>query len=387
MATPVPVLARRLTAGIALVALPLAAVAGCGAAAGDKKESVQTTLQKASDNLRASSAASVTMRFEDPRGSFKKAVTSGADAAEPGQADLLLGGTVSFTVDAPAGKTLGDVQAAQVGKPLSEQLKAENVSMSVQADGGSLVQVRLVDGDLYAKVSVDELSDVVKKAGSSTDVGAQLDSAAAQAPDQFKPLVTDVRAGKWLKLPLAPFAGQLDGLQKQAGPSASVDGQKLGMDLLNAVRPFVAVTDASSSGNDRVLDVKVQAKQALKAAATTLKNMQPALPGFSTLDTASLDKIGDGTANGQVTLEDDHLTKITIDLQSAVALAPPGATPAPDLTGSLVTIDVDDSADEVTVPDDVSSVDLGALVQNAVSGLSSLSSGSGTATAVPSPTS
>jgi hypothetical protein len=379
--TPVPLLARRLTAGVALVALPLAAAVGCGTASSAKKESVQSSVTKASDNLRASGSTSVVIRLDDRQGNLKKAATSGKDPAEPQQADLLLGGTVSFTVDPANGKTMGDVQNADPAMPVLDRLKLTNISMSVQADGGDVAQVRLVDGVVYAQVGIDKIADVVKKTGSSTDVRGELDDLAAQSPGQLAPLVTDVRAGKWLKLPLAPYAEQLKALQQQAGPSAAVDSQKLGMDLVNAVKPFVAVTDASTSGDDRVLDVKVQAKQALKAALDTVKKMDGALPGVAMLDTTDLDKLGDGTVDGQVTLSDDHLKKITMDLQSAVRLAPPGATPAPDLTGSTVTIDVDDSADEVTVPGDVSSVDLGALVQGALGSASRLgTSGTGTAT-------
>lgn len=370
MSTPHALLARRLTAGLALVALPLGAAVGCGAAAESKRDDVQTSLQKASDNLKASGSMSVTMRFDDGSGSIKKATTSGEDALTPDQADLLLGGTISMTVDPAAGKTLGDVAAADRSLPPAEQLKLTNFSVSVQADGDPLAQLRVVSGDLYANVSLDALSDVAKRGGSTTDLGAQVDDLAASAPAELQPLVTDVRAGKWIKLPLAAYADQLAQLQKTVPtPSASVDPQKLSADLLAAVKPFVAVTDASSDGGDRVLDVKVQAKQAIKAALETLKSMGPALPGLDTLDTTGVDKIGDGTVNGQVTLSDDHLTKLTVDLQSAVALAPPGATPAPDLTGGTLTVDVDDSADEVTVPDDVSSVDVDALVKGLVGSL------------------
>jgi hypothetical protein len=362
-------MARRLTAGVALVALPLGAAVGCGSAATAQKDSVQTSLQKASDNLKASGSTSFELRLEDPTGSLKKAATSGADATKPEQADLLLGGRVSFTVDPTGGKTLADLQTMDPALPITEQLKASNIAMTVQADGGAVVQVRLVGGDVYANVDVDKASDLATKAGSPSDLGQQLDEAAAQAPAQLAPILTDVRAGKWLKLPLAPYAEQLKALQPTPGASASIDSRRLGMDLLNAVKPYVAVTDASSDGDTRVLDVKVQAKQALKAAVTSLKAMGGAVPGLAQLDTSSLDAIGDGTANGQVTLESDHLTKITLDLGSAVALAPVGATPAPDLSGALVTIEVDDSADDVTVPDDVSWVDLGALVDNALASL------------------
>jgi hypothetical protein len=381
--TPVPLLARRLTAGAALVALPLAAVVGCGTSAAAKKDSVQTSLQKASDNLRASGSTSVVLRMDDGQGKLKALATSGTDPASPQEADLLLGGTVSFTVDPANGKTMGDVQNADPALPPLERLKLANISMTVQADGGDLAQIRLVNGDVYAQVGVDKINDIVKTTGSTTDIGAQLDEAASGS-SPLAPLVADVRAGKWLKLPLAPYAGQLQTLQDQAGgPSAQANQQKLGMDLLNAVRPFVAVTDAASSGDDRVLDVKVQAKQALKAALDTVKTMSSTVPGLASLDTSGIDKLNEGTFDGQVTLTDDHLKKITLDLQSAVRLAPPGATPAPDITGSTVAIDVDDAADEVSVPQDVSGVDVGKLVQDLVPNLSGLA-GRGSGTSLPS---
>lgn len=379
MSSPVPQLARRLTAGIALVALPLGAAVGCGTAASAKKDSVQSTLQKASDNLRASGSTSVVIHLADAAGNLRKAVTSGPNPAAPQQADLLLGGSVSFTVDPAAGKTLGDLQHGDPAMPAADQLKLVNISMAVQADGGPVAQLRLVGGDLYVNVSIDKISDVAKKSGSTTDLAGQLDTLAAQAPAQLKPVITDVKAGKWLKLPLAPYAAQLKALQQKSPASPSLDSQQLGMNLLAAVRPYVAVSDASTSGDTRVLDVKVQAKQALKAVLASVQQLEPTLPGvpgLTKLDTASIDKLGDGTADGQVTIKNDHLTKITLDLGSAAKLAPAGATPAPDLKGGTLTIDVDDSAAAVTAPSDVSPVDVGSLVQGALSGLTSL----GTAT-------
>ncbi len=378
MSTPPALLARRLTAGLCLFALPLGAAVGCGQAAAAKKQDVGSALQKASANLRASGSMSVTMRLEDASGALKKASTAGTDGLKAEQADLLVGGTISITIDPAAGKTLQDLQRADPAMSTAEQLKLANFAMSVQADGGDVAQVRVVAGDLYVNVGLQKISDIAKKAGSSTDVGAQLDDLAASAPEQLQPLVTDVKAGKWIKLPLAEYADQLKALGNRAAPSpsASVDTQKLGTDLLAAVKPFVTVSDASSSGSSRVLDVKVQAKQALKAVLATVKAMGPAVPGLDTLDTTAVDKIGDGTVNGQVTLDGDHLKKITLDLQSAVRLAPPGATPAPDLTGSTVTIDVNDSADEVTVPKDVSPVDVGALVKQLLGSFGGATGGS-----------
>jgi hypothetical protein len=371
--TAPPPLARRLAAGVALVALPLVAAVGCGEAVEAKKESVQGSLQKASDNLSASESVSVVMRFDDASGNARKALTTASeDPATPAQADLLLGGRISFTVDPAAGKTLRDLQTADPALPVAEQLKLVNLAMEVQADGGPLAQIRLVGGDLYANVGLDKITDVAEKAGSTEDLAGQVQQFAASAPAQFQPLVADVMAGKWVKVPLAPYAEQLKQLGEEGAPvpSPSVDTQKLGTDLLNAVKPFVAVSDATSDGDERVLDVKVQAKQAVQAAMTAFTQAAPGVPGLDQLDTSGVDRIGDGTVDGQVTLSGDHLEKITMDLGSAERLAPPGATPSPDLSGSLLTVDVDDAADEVAVPDDVSSFDVGAVVQQLLDTLS-----------------
>lgn len=365
MSSPVAQHVRRLGAGLALVALPLGAVAGCGSSQATGKESAQSALQRASRNLLDSGATSIVVRFDDRGGAASKAATSGDQPLTPAQADLLLGGTVSMTIDPAAGTTLRDLQAADPALAPAEQVKLVNVSLSVQADGGALAQLRLVGGDLYVNASLDRISAIAGTGGSPTDVGGQLDQLAAQSPGELAPLVRDVRAGRWIKLPLARYADRLAQLQKGAAPSpsASVDPKKLSADLLAAVRPFVAVTEASGDGRTRVLDVKVQAKQALKAVLASVMSMLPAVPGLSAVDPSGIDRLADGTVDGTVTLADNHLTKLTLDLASASRLAAAGGSPAPDLTGSSVTVDVDDSAPEVTVPGDVSGVDVGALVE------------------------
>ena len=383
MPLPVPLPLRRLTAGVALVALPLGATAACGgspssdagatpssSSAGQAGgSSPEQALQKASDNLGASESMQVSLRLEDPQGSLKRAATSGTDAGTPEQADLLLGGSLTFVVDPADGKTLREVQTAGADLSPAEQLRLTNIAFSVRADGGDLFQVRLVQGDLYANVGLDAVADVARQGGSTEDVAAQIEQFEAQAPPELQPLVADVRAGKWVKVPLAPYVDQLAALGGQAQPSPSVDPQKVGTDLLNAIRPFITVEDESQDGGERVLDVKVQAKQALKAAVETLKAMGPALPGLGTADLSQLDQLGDGTVDGTVVLEDDHLTRVSVDLASAAALAPAGGEPTPDLAGGLVTMDVDDSADEVQVPTDVSSFDVTPLLQQAFAGL------------------
>lgn len=363
---------RRTGAAAALVALPLGTMAACGDSAADTGSSVQGSLQKAADNLAASGATSVRLRLDDAESKLRQAVTGGADGASPQVADLLLGGTISFTVDPAGGKTMREVQQADPAAPLADRLQRVNVSMAVEADGGQVLAVRLVGGDLYARVDLERVRGIADKVAPGSDTGASIDALSQQAPPELQPLLTDVRAGKWVKLPLAELAPQLEQLQALSGAAPSAAPSlyaKLGTDLLAAVRPFVTVTDAGGEGGTQVLDVTVQAKAALKAAVGVLGSTVPAVPGLQALDPAMFDSLSDATVAGTVTLAQERFTQVSLDLGSLVRLDASTSSPAPDLTGSRLTMDIDDSADEVTVPDDVSSVEAGKLVTGLLSGL------------------
>lgn len=357
---------RRLAAATTLVALPLAAVVGCGQAVEAKKASVSSDVQTAGDHLRDSRALQIAFRLDDPQGTAKSAMVadSGPGGDPAALADSVLGGSIRLTIDPTGDTTLGQLQAADPAAPAAEQLTRVNMALSVQSASGAVAQMRLVKGDLYLTVDRGRVQELAEQGG-ATDFESSLDEALASAPPEYGPLVQDLVDGKWIKVPLARYADQLSAL---AGPQASatpqVDGDKVAADLLAAVRPFTQVVDAGGQDGKRVLDVKVQAKQALKAAFDALKRSAPQVPGLSELDVTELDAIADGTANGQVVLEDEHLTEVSIDLPSLIALSP--EPPAQDLAGTRLVLSVDDSADEVGVPDDVSDVDVAALVDQLI---------------------
>ena len=355
-------LARRLTA-LALLALPLGAAAGCGATPSAVRSNVEAELQQASTHLQDSRSTSMTLRFEDPQGTAKKALTSGDDPARPALADALLGGTVSITVDPTGERTLRDVRGAGPDVPVAEQLELANLAFSISADGGALAQVRIVGGDLYVSADVSRIFALAEKAG-DVDASQQLEALVGQAPPQLMPVLRDLQAGRWLKLPLAKYATQLDRLARTQ-PPPSADPEELGNDLLAAVRPFVTVTDAGGEDGARVLDVQVQARKALEAVLDTIRSVSPTVPGLDELDSAALPEITDGTVDGQVLLQDGHLTRVTLDLASVGRLAPEGER-SPELAGTRLALDVDDTADEVVVPDDVSGVDVGEVVQGLI---------------------
>jgi hypothetical protein len=82
---------------------------------------------------------------------------------------------------------------------------------------------------------------------------------------------------------------------------------------------------------------------------------------FGQLDPAEVDKaVKDGEARGTITLHESHLTSFEVDLESLRQLSDdPGED---SFAGVRVHVDVDDSADGVDAPKDVSTVDLGALL-------------------------
>lgn len=372
----------RLAAGTLALALPLAAAAGCGVA---KKRTVKAEFASAQTNLESSRSASFTLRVTDAQGRLKKlAVEDGALADTV--ADALVGSSVTVTVDPAGDRTLAQLSAAGTS-PTASSLKTGNVSFLVRDDKTEIGEVRVVAGVLYLHVDLEEVGRLVK-AGGGGDIDSQLDSLGTDGPPEIPALIKDLRAGKWISLDAGKYVEQLTQLGQQllgASPSpAPFDAKGLGSDLLAAVKPYVTVTDANDSSADRVLDVAVQARPAVKAALAVLQaNKQ--LPFASLLagvmPTDIDQNLADRTARGQVTLADGHLRSFSLDLESLRTLAPkPGTT---NLSGVALKVEVDDRADEVTAPTDVSSVKLDALLQQLLDGLSSSGGSVGFGTSMP----
>lgn len=365
------VLPRRVAAGALVLLLPLAAAAGCGV---EKRRTVGAELASARANLGSSGAASFTLHLTDGKGRLAAALSKGSDGASKAVAQAVLGGGITVTLD-PAGSLMLQQLGASQGTSAADvtaALKKVNFSLAVKDSRSVLAELRLVGGVLYAYADLDEISRVARDAGAT---GVDDGITAATKDPNFGPLVKDVRAGKWVTLDVTPYLKQFSDLAKSLGaqpgapaPGSKVDAGKLGKDLLAAVRPYVKVTDANDSSSDRVLDVRVQLRPAVKAALATLKATQ-GIPGLSQLLTvgdAAVDRaLSEGTVDGQIRLAGGHLRQLSLDLDSVrKAAAHPGST---DLAGGKVIVDVDDSADPVTAPTDVSSFDVGAVLQQFLS--------------------
>ncbi|MCW2670093.1 MAG: hypothetical protein JWO27_1990 [Frankiales bacterium] len=360
----------RLVAGTLVLALPLAAAAGCGAV---KKRSIKQELTSARSHLADSSAASFTLRLEDKQGSLAALAKKSGDVPDAAVKDLL-GGSVTYTFDAKSAQQLKGVDPSSSTAELKKALAGVRFALAVKDAKATVAELRLVDSTLFARVDIAEIDRVAKEAGSD-GVAASFDDAIASAPAEYRPALRDLKAGKWLKLPLAGYLAKLKdavGSLPTPSPGKSGDLQKTRDDLMTALKPYVSVTDANDSSSKRVLDVNVAARPALKAALAVLKRSKglPFASALQDVQASAIDKnIADGKVHGTITLADGHLTQVSLDLESIRALDPHKSSDS--LAGSSVVVDVDDSADQVTAPaDGVSSVDVKALVDDLFKNLS-----------------
>lgn len=354
----------RILAGTLALALPLTAAAGCAV---EKKRTIKAEFASASKHLQESKASSFTLRLDDGQKSLEKLMTKDGKLV-PELAEAVTGGSITVTV---AGKSLSRKALATSGD-VAAQLKALSMSIVVRDNKAELGELRLVKGVLYGRVGLREISRLAKLGGTK-DFDATLDKGVEGGPPELAALLADVRAGKWVKLDLTTYVDKLAeltqglrGITPTSPPSVkSFDAQGLSNDLIAAVKPYVKVTDANDSSSDRILDVNVRARPALKAALAVLqgaKDLPFPNPFVDVMPTDIDDVVKDGNAHGQIRLKDGHLRSFSIDVESLRQLAKDPGTDS--LAGLDVALDIDDSADELVAPDNVSSVDVGKLVDS-----------------------
>jgi hypothetical protein len=377
----------RLAAGTLVLALPLAAAAGCGV---EKKRTIKAEFSSAVSNLENSKAASFTVSFKDTKATVAGLINKDGSIPKPLVKELL-GGSVTYTVDPASDKKLKELtySAGTSSTDLSAALKTVNVGFVVKDATTTLGELRLVDGVLYAHVDLKEIGRLAT-AGGAEDFDASLDDAVSSGNPKFAEGLKDVRAGKWIQLPLTKYISKIQDLAKDVTgseefkKSSTVDFGSLTQKVFTAAKPFIKVTDANDSSTNRVLDVNIKMRPALKAALLVLQ-AEKSLPFASEIakvDPSDIDdNVSDGTAHGTVTLKSGHLTQVTVDIESIRTLNPDEkAAGKNSVAGASVVFDLDDSADEVKAPSDVSSFDVGALFDDFVQGFSGPTSDSYTET-------
>lgn len=360
----------KILVGILAVALPFAAVAGCGA---EKKRTIKAEIRSAADSLQTSKSASMTFRIKDEQGNVAK--TADDDDIPKEIVKTMLASSISFTIDPVGKQVLQDLEVQHLSvDELKAALKDVNLSLLVRSDQADISELRLIDGTLFAHINLKEINRLAVLAGEDP-IDDALDEAFGGEPELAKGLA-DVRAGKWLKLPIGDYIQRFKDLAQsfstgeEPTPTTTTgpDYFALGEKLFTAAKPYIKVTDANDSTAERVLDVKVQARPALKAMLAVLKAAKdlPMADDLRDVVPSDIDEnVKDGFAKGTITLKDSHFSQLSIDMESVRLLDP--TDKGPTVSGGHVIVDVDDSADEVTAPTDVSSFDIGEILESVLS--------------------
>lgn len=359
---------RRATVAVAVTGMTVAAVTGCAS----KKKTIEAELTAASGYIDSSTSLSMTFGVSDGKGTLKKLMTSGEDAITPALADSLLASSVTVTLDPSGDATFASLSKAAStpeykNLPAADKVKQFNASIVVRSFDADLVQLRLVDGVLYGATDLNKIDQIARDNGTD-GVPADLD----QIDPVLGQLESDLRAGKWVRLPLASyldtFEDMLGGLDTTEGELAQPDAEQVGKTVLEAIKPHVKVVDAEGKHSGRVLDVTVQAKSAMQAAITALQTLPVPLGELQEIDGAALaEQMSDTALTGQITLADSHFTGFSVDLEPLRTLVKDVS--GEPLTGARLTLQVDDSAEPVTAPTDLSTVKLGDFIESFFGGL------------------
>jgi hypothetical protein len=368
----------RLAAGTVALALPLAAAAGCGA---EKRKTIKAEFASAASNLEGSKAASFTLRLDDAQGNLAKLAKKSDGAPPAAVVDALLKGSITYIVDPVGDATFKSATATKGAADLKSALNKVNLAFVVRDGVADVAELRLVAGDLYAHVNLTEIGRLATLGGAK-DFNSSLDDAVTSMDPRFAQGLADVRAGKWLKLPLSKYLDQLQGLAGSMAPQlgGSSTGKKydfnaLGKRAYAAVKPYVKVTDANDSSSDRVLDVNVQVRPALKALLALLQS-EKGLPFAGMLGSvmpSEIDKnVTDGIAHGTITLKSSHLRQVAVDIESIRTLSTDPGTDT--VAGARVVVDINDDAAALTAPTDVSSFDIGQIIDGFLQNLGSFQS-------------
>jgi hypothetical protein len=364
-------------------------VTGCGQV---QKLSAKDSVSDALSNFESAKSATFTVSLDTTAAdiaAISKAEGDAMSAADQKTAAKVLAGDVVFAVEAAEGKTFGDSAknsansagssdiAALLGDPekLSKLLKEQGAfSMSVRLSGDALVDLRSVDGKIFARADVNQ---ILTLAGQDPSL---VDQQLAGLPPALAPLAKAAK-GEWVSLDLIKAAGAakekglLDAIPTSA-PTPSVDAaklQKLMDSLKKAYQDKATITDLGEN-DDRGQGYRLgaPAKQVADAVSPDLI----ALVGKeSEADVRkAITEIPDKTFNVDLWVKDDNLSAISLDLIQFMDKPVTGRKLAVD-------IDVDVNSGAVEVPTGANEIDIASLLSEipagALSGGAGLPSGAG----------
>jgi hypothetical protein len=356
-------------------------VTGCGAA---KQLSAKDQVSKGFSSLNDASSATFTFSLDTTAAdlaAISKAEGDPLTASDRKTLQQVINGDIVVAVDEPDGKTFGDQATSSTSTQdlstllsdpaaLSAALKKQGAfSASVQLSGGSLVELRSLDGKLYAKADVKKILSLAGQDSSA------LDSELASLPPSMASLAKAAK-GEWVSLDLVKAAqaaksqGLLDSLPKQ-GTASSVDPaqvSKLVNDLKAAYQKNATIASIGSSDKGDGYRVSAPAKQVLQAVSPDLVSI---LGQSSAADVKKeIASVPDKKFNLDLYVKDDKLTNVSLDLTQFLDKPVTGKKLALN-----VGIDVDPA--KISAPSGAAEIDVAQILGSLPTGLTSGASSSG----------
>ncbi len=363
--------ARKKIMMVAGISLAVAiGVTGCGQV---QKLSAKDSVSDALSNFESAKSATFTVSLDTTTADVAAISTAQGDPmskADQKTLDQVLTGDVVFAVEAPEGKTFGESAKESsssagssdllgvLGDPakLSELLKKQgSFSMSVRLSGDALVELRSVDGKIYARANAKQ---ILTLAGENPD---SLDQQLAGLPPALAPLAKAAK-GEWVSVDLVKAAaaakdsGVLDALPTSA-PSPSVDAAKL-QKLLNSLKTAyqdkATITELGDGERGKGYRLGAPAKQVAEAVSNDLI----ALVGKeSEVEVRkAIGQIPDKTFNVDLWVKDEKLSAVSLDITQFLDKPVPGKKLAVD-------IGVDVDSGKVTAPSGATEIDVESLLK------------------------
>jgi hypothetical protein len=327
---------------VAATAAALVVAAGCGNGGGDPAKSART-------HVRSAHQLAITLHFSDPDGSLMHEMTSGSDPAPRATAEAIEHGTITFEVSSTDGKPVLAHRLARTS--LADQVKEFNLDIEVHVRGTTLGALRVVNGVLYGTADLDAIDALAKASGG--------DDFLAHVPPQLSQLVSDLRHGEWVQLPLASYLDVAQGyLPRQVTPAGI---SRTYARMVGLVGRDTTVTTTSTSGNDETQRVTLNWRRLLKDEAAALASV---LPGGAIPSDANAEIDRTFTARAvQATLKiaDGHYQSLTVPMEQFTKLAAKPTGRVPSFGAAAVVVGINDQPTPVVAPTKVSSFRLGQL--------------------------
>jgi hypothetical protein len=360
-------------------------VTGCGQV---QKLTAKQEVSKALSGFEDAKAASFTLSLDTTKADLQ--AISSAQGEKKMSADdekaleTVLAGDIAFTVEAPEGKTLGEAsKTSQQGSSLLDDPEAfaaalkdqGSFSATAHLSGADLVDLRFVNGVLYARADVKK---IVELAGEDP---SQVDRALSDLPPSLEPLAKAAK-GEWVALDLtkavkaAKDSGALDRLPK---PSAtpSVDAAKLQHFLDSLKAAYDKQATITEIGKDDARGQGYRVGAPAKRIAEAVSDDLIALVGQESESQIrkAITQIPDKTFYLDVWVKDDALTAVQIDLTQFLDKPVPGKKLAIDIA-------VNTKPAAITPPSGATEIDVQKLIRELPSALGSVPglTSSGTAT-------